>query len=256
MTGGPVAVVGGSGKTGRAVRAALSGRGVASTALGRADWADLPTALRGHPAAYLIAPNMHPDEPAYVAQALAACREAGVARVVHHSVASPYAHEMPHHLGKARAEELVRASGLEWTVLQPGAYLENLPLDGSTVRLAYSPAATFGFAVLDDVAEAAATVLLESGHDGVAYELASFSATVAEVARAAGAELDVLSREEWARTDGRALEPRVRDWLLAMFAYYDAHGLPVGPRPLAALLGRPPTTLAEALASARPPVGN
>lgn len=256
MTGGRVAVVGGSGKTGRAVRAALAVRGVGTTSLGRADWADLPAALGGCHAAYLIAPNMHADEPAYLAQVLAACREAGVERVVHHSVASPYAHEMPHHLGKARAEELVRASGLDWTILQPGVYLENLPLDGSPIRIAYSPAATFGFAVLADVGEAAATVLLGRGHQGVAYELASFSATVADVARAAGADLDVVDVEEWARTEGTTVEPRVREWLLAMFAYYDAHGLPVGPRPLTALLGRPSTTLDTAVAQARPAVGN
>ncbi len=247
MNGGRIAVVGGSGKTGRAVRSALEARGARAVSIGRADWANLPGALRGCDATYVIAPNMHPDEPAYVAQVLAACQDAGVPRVVHHSVALPYAAEMPHHLAKARAEDLVRRSGLAWTVLQPGAYLQNFPLDGSPVRVAYSAGATFGFAHLGDVGEAAATVLLERGHEGVAYELASFPATVAEVARAAGAEVEVVTPEEWARSDGRDLEPRVREWLLAMFAYYDDHGLPIGTRPLATLLGREPTSLPAAV---------
>ena len=242
-----IAVVGGSGKTGQAVSSALESRGAAAVILGRADWADLPAALRGCDAAYVIAPNMHADEPAYVAQVLAACHEADVPRVVHHSVALPYAAEMPHHLAKARAEELVRDSGLRWTVLQPGAYLQNLPLDGSPVRVAYSPEVPFGFAHLRDVGEAAATVLLEPGHDGVAHELASFTASVARVADAVGAGVRVVAPEEWARTDGAGLEPRVRQWLLAMFAYYDAHGLPVSARPMAALLGRSPTSLAAVL---------
>jgi uncharacterized protein YbjT (DUF2867 family) len=243
---GPVALVGGSGKTGRAVRAALEGRGVRAVVLGRADWPALPGALAGCTAAYLIAPNMHPDEPAYVAYVLAAAREAGVGRVVHHSVASPYVPAMPHHVGKARAEDVVRRAGLPWTILQPGAYLQNFPLDGRRITVAYRADAPFGFADLDDVAEAAATVLLEDGHEGATYELASVRATAADVARAVDAELEVVTPQEWARTDGAGLEPRVRDWLVAMFAYYDRHGLPVGTLPLRALLGRAPRTLARA----------
>src|SRR3954452_14727353 len=119
-----IAVIGGHGKTGRAVCAAVPG----AVPLGRADWDDLAAALAGCDAAYLIAPNLHPDEPAYVTAALAALQQAGVARVVYHSVASPYVPEMPHHLGKARAEDVVRRSGLAWTILQPGAYLQNLDL--------------------------------------------------------------------------------------------------------------------------------
>ena len=62
-----VAVVGGNGKTGRAVRAALKHRGVDSVSVGRAEGPALDEAIAGCEATYLIAPNMHPDEPAYVA---------------------------------------------------------------------------------------------------------------------------------------------------------------------------------------------
>ena len=61
-----VGLVGGNGKTGQAVVAALDRRGHASVALGRAEWTDLGGALRGCDAAYLIAPNFHPDEPGYI----------------------------------------------------------------------------------------------------------------------------------------------------------------------------------------------
>lgn len=246
-----VAVVGGSGKTGRAVSAALAHRGASPRPLGRADWADLARAVAGCDAAYVIAPNLHPDEPAYVSEVLEALRDAGVPRVVLHSVASPYAPDMPHHLGKARAEDLVRRSGLAWAVLQPGAYLQNLPLDGSPMTVAYRADAPFGFAHLPDLGEAAARVLLEllaGEHEGATYELASLRATVAEVADAVGAEVQVVSPGEWAATAGAALELRERDWLRAMFQYYDRHGLPVGTLPMAALLGRQPTGLREAVA--------
>jgi uncharacterized protein YbjT (DUF2867 family) len=219
-----IAVLGGHGKTGRAVVAALVGRGVDARPLGRADWPVLAEAVAGSEAAYLIAPNLHPDEPAYVAEALAALADAAVGRVVYHSVASPYAPQMPHHLGKAVSEDLVRRSGLAWTILQPGAYLQNLDLSGP-VEVPYDVDAVFGFADLADVAEAAALVLTEEGHVGATYELASRVATVAQLAAEAG----VTARRTDQRPDG---------WLGAMFAYYDEHGLPVGTRTLDALLGR------------------
>jgi uncharacterized protein YbjT (DUF2867 family) len=147
-----------------------------------------------------------------------------VGRVVYHSVASPKAPDMPHHLGKAVAEDLVRRSGLSWTILQPGAYLQNLDLSGP-VEVPYDVHAVFGFADLADVAEVAALVLTEDGHVGATYELASRTATVAELAAEAG----VTATRTDDRPDG---------WLGAMFAYYDRHGLPVGTRTMAALLGR------------------
>ena len=217
-----VAVVGGNGKTGVAVCQALGAHGAEPVPLGRAAWTDLAGALVGCDAAYLIAPNFHPDEPGYIREALAAVAAAGVARVVYHSVASPYAPEMPHHLGKAVSEDLVRRSGLAWTILQPGAYLQNLDLS-SPVEVPYDIDAVFGFADLNDVAAVAALVLTEPGHVGATYELASRVASVAELAAEAGVEAS--------RTDERP-----DGWLGAMFAYYDAHGLPVGELPLRALL--------------------
>lgn len=219
-----VAVVGGRGKTGRAVVAALTRRGVATVVTGRAEWDDLARHVAGCDAAYVIAPNLHPDEPRYVTAALGALEAAGVERVVYHSVASPYLPAMPHHLGKAVSEDVVRRRVPRWTVLQPGAYLQNLDL---TIDLAvpYDVHAVFGFADLADVAEVAALVLTEDGHDGATYELASRTATVARLAEEAG----VTATRTDERPDG---------WLGQMFAYYDAHGLPVGTFTLAALLGR------------------
>jgi uncharacterized protein YbjT (DUF2867 family) len=220
-----VAVLGGHGKTGRAVCAALADRGVEARPLGRADWPDLASAVAGCEAAYVIAPNLHPDEPAYVAAALAALRSAGVGRVAYHSVASPYAPAMPHHLGKAAGEDLVRRSGLEWTILQPGAYLQNLDLT-SPLDLPYSPDVPFGFLDLADLGRAAAVVLTEPGHEGATYELATRVATVRELADEAGVAVRQVP------------DPGTHPWLSAMFAYYDDHGLPVGTKVLASLLGR------------------
>jgi len=220
-----VAVLGGHGKTGRAVCSALADRGVDARPLGRAEWPDLASAVAGCEAAYVIAPNLHHDEPAYVASALAALGSAGVERVVYHSVASPYAPAMPHHVGKAVSEDLVRRSGLEWTILQPGAYLQNLDLTGP-LELPYSPDVRFGFLDLTDLGRAAAVVLTEPGHEGATYELATRAATVRELADEAGVPVR------------RVDDPGTHPWLSAMFAYYEDHGLPVGTRVLDALVER------------------
>ena len=142
--------------------------------------------------------------------------------MVYHSVASPYAPAMPHHLGTARSEDLVRRSGLDWTILQPGAYLQNLDLS-APLEVPYSPDARFGFLDLIDLRRAAAVVLTEEGHSGATYELATRVATVRELAEAAGVPVT------------RVPDPGTHPWLSAMFAYYDGDGLPVGTRVLHAL---------------------
>ena len=192
--------------------------------------------MAGCDAAYVIAPNMHPDEPAYVASALGRAAGAGVERVVYHSVASPYAPAMPHHVGKAAAEDLVRRSGLGWTILQPGAYLQNLDLTGPVDRL--PPDAPFGFLDLDDLGwrprpcspSPATTARRTSWPRG--------GRRSRTLAAEAGVDVEVVTPMQWAATDAADLDERVRAWLLAMFTYYDAHGLPVGTLPLRTLLGR------------------
>src|SRR5262245_26811935 len=190
--------------------------------------------MAGCAAAYLVAPNFHDDEPAYVAAALAACRAAGVGRVGYHSVASPYAPAMAHHVGKAMSEDLVRRSGLAWTVLQPGVYLQNFDLS-RPVRVPYDVHAPFGFLDLADLGAAAATVLLEDGHAGATYELASRTGSVADLATEAG-----TTAERGPVGDPPGLSVLQLEWLHAMFGYYDEHGLPAGTLPLRALLAEDP----------------
>jgi uncharacterized protein YbjT (DUF2867 family) len=254
-----VAVVGGSGKTGRAITAALESRAASVTCVGRRDWGDLAGVLQGCDAVSLIAPNFHPDEPEYVAEVLAAVEAAGVTRLVYHSVATPYAPAMPHHLGKARSEDLVRRSPTAWTVLQPCAYVQNLVpalrSAGSLVEVPYAVDRPFGLVDLQDVAEVTARVLLDDGHLGATYELGGPAlVTVADVAHAAGTILGrpITARRldpvAWAAGPGSALDDRVCAGLLAMYEYYDRHGFPAGGLILRALLGGSSTPLGETLA--------
>jgi uncharacterized protein YbjT (DUF2867 family) len=261
-----VAVVGASGKTGRALISALEKHGARVTGVGRRQWTGLAGALAGCDAVSVIAPNLHPDEPAYVAEVLTAAEAADVRRVVYHSVTAPYVPAMPHHLGKARAEDLVRRSASAWTILQPCAYVQNLvPMlrSGAPVlEVPYAVDRPFGLVDLADVAEATARVLLEEGHGGATYELGGPTlVTTADVAAAASDVLGAtvaavrVDPDEWATGAGSGLGDREREWLLAMYDYYDRYGLPTGGRVLRALLGGRSTTLRETLARELGPAG-
>ncbi|WP_338748905.1 SDR family oxidoreductase [Janibacter alittae] len=254
-----IAVISGRGKTGTAVVSALADLGVGARALGRAERADPGTDLRGCRAVYLMAPNMAPDEPDLVREVLAAARSAGVTRVVYHSVAAPYAPLMPHHVNKAVAEDLVRRSGTDWTILQPCAYVQNVipGLQGEDpgIDVAYDLDAPFGLVDVADVAQAAATVLTRAEHIGATYELGG--PDLVGMRDVAAIAQEVLSRPvrarrigawAWAAGAGAGLDPREQEWLLAMFAYYDRYGLPARPRTLSGLLGRPPRDVREVLA--------
>jgi uncharacterized protein YbjT (DUF2867 family) len=262
-----VAVTGAAGKTGRAVVAALSRRGVRTRALvhrpeqveagvpGAAetvaaemtDTAALAAALDGADALYLIAPNMYPDEPLLAGCVMDACRQRGVRRVVYHSVIHPYVPAMPHHVGKAEVEAMLQESGLDWTVLQPASYFENALGVWDVVRgegrwpLPYAATAPFTPVALVDVAEVAASALTDPRHRFATYELAGpevlSTADMAEIASAVlGARITVEVDRDAAAAAARP--PRLQ----AMFDYYDAHGICGNGTVLAALLHRPATT--------------
>ena len=203
-------------------------------------WIDLAGALAGCDAAYVIAPNMHPDEAAYTEAVVTAAQRAGVARLVLHSVASPYVPAMPHHVGKAQAEDVVRRSGLAWS--DPAARRLRAELRS---RATTDPAALprRGAVRLRRPRRRGARwppgCCWRRGTRGRPTSWRPSAATVAELAAARwGRPSRWSARGSGRAAEGAGLEPRVRDWLLAMFAYYDRHGLPVGTLPMRVLLDR------------------
>jgi NAD(P)H dehydrogenase (quinone) len=269
-----VLVTGAGGKSGGAVLAALRSRGartiglVRSTAH-RAPAADavvvgdqrdaelLTAALAGVDAVYAIAPNLSSDEIAMAQALVDACRRSGVRRLVLHSVIHPQLRAMPHHADKGRAEEVVIESGLDWTILQPNAYLQNLAAHISSIRAGwYAPpyAVDRGSALVDlsDVAAVAARVLVDDAGIHATFELSGPSSCTPEDVASIAADLlghPVRVR----RTDPSAfvattdLDPARRARLLAMLDHYDRHGSPGDATVLRALLGREPRGPREVL---------
>jgi NAD(P)H dehydrogenase (quinone) len=275
-----ILVTGAAGKTGRAVVAALVARGapvrawlraphraaeliamgVRETVTGSmADPETVARAVKGCEAVYFICPNVSPDEETFGELAIAAAQRAGVMRFVYHSVLHPQIEAMPHHWRKMRVEEKLFASSLDTTILQPTAYMQNLLAGWETIardgvhRTPYPVTAPISLVDLDDLAEVAAQALCDNGHAGATYELVgTLPLSQTEVATILGGALGrpVTAEEEalatWqagARAGG--LGEAECDTLSRMFRYYAAHGLKGHPRVLTALLGRPPTTLAQ-----------
>lgn len=265
--GTDIAVVGATGKTGKAVVAALEGRAtvrqLSRTAPDHSielDTGDgLQAAFAGCTGMYFIAPNLHPDEPAALRRALEAASEAGVDHVLYHSVAWPYSPRMPHHMDKARCEDDLRAfasrHGMRWTILQPCAYAQNFEsiLTGESTDLVvpYSTESKFSFVSLGDVAEIAARILLAAEeHHGATYELGGpETMSVGDVVRliekmtSRSVAVEQLDVEQWMHTFGQSLGVDGSARLGAMFEFYDDRDFLAGGMVTKALLGRDPTPL-------------
>jgi uncharacterized protein YbjT (DUF2867 family) len=216
-------------------------------------------------AIYLIAPNMHPEELRIGEIAFTAARTAGVERIVYHSVLHPQTREMPHHWQKLAVEEKLFESGLGFTVLQPGAYMQNVLSYWGTIisegvyRVPYGEGAALSLVDLEDVAAVAAKMLTTSAHNGAIYELAGPEAlSPAEIAQALSecldrpVEAETISISQWAeQAQASGMEKYPLNALSRMFRYYDHYGLQGNPRVLEWLLERPPTTFRQFVERAR-----
>lgn len=274
-----ILVTGAAGKTGQAVIAALARRGAAVRGLVRrssqadavktlggqdvvvGDMADRSTyrrALAGVEALYHICPNIHPDEISIGWDAIDAAREAGLHQFVYHSVLHPQTEKMPHHWHKLRVEELLFESGLNITILQPAAYMQNVLGSRDSIiaegvyPVPYPVQTKMSLVDVNDVAEAAAVVLTEPGHTGAVYELAGPEALsqieIASLLReACGRPVCAVqqSLEDWrdqARKSGLGLYQI--ETLVKMFEYYALYNFEGNGNVLRWLLGRPAVTFA------------
>ncbi|MEX1248500.1 MAG: NmrA family NAD(P)-binding protein [Anaerolineales bacterium] len=280
-----ILVTGAAGKTGLALLCALKQRGATVRALIRRqeretevleagarqaqlgdllDAGSLSAAFADVGAVYLICPNVHPREFEMARNAITVAKQAGVRRIVYHSVLYPQIEAMPHHWQKLKVEEALIQSGLEFTILQPASYMQNILPYWEAItttgeyRVPYSVDSAFSPVDLGDVAQVAAAALLEYGSAGGIYPLAGpqrmRSATMAaEMAQVLGRDVHAVQQPlaEWienakkAGYSGYAIQA-----LSAMFKYYDQHGFAGNSAVLEMLLGRPATKLNSFLSKA------
>jgi NAD(P)H dehydrogenase (quinone) len=190
---GLVAVTGATGGIGSRVAARLADRGVATRLLvrdparapvvagaqvavvaGFHDRAGLTDALRGATTLMMVSAREAPDRVAQHANVVHAAVAAGVERIVYTSSlgAAPdatFTFARQHHA----TEQLIRESGMSFTFLRDSLYLELVPLFAASDGSIAGPAGDgrIAWVARDDVADVAATVLCERGHEGRTYEL-------------------------------------------------------------------------------------
>ncbi len=198
----PILVVGATGKTGRRVAEGLSARGVpvrlgSRSATPSFDWEDPSTwsaALAGTSAAYV---SFYPDiavpgAPEAIAAFAERALEAGTKRIV---LLSGRGEEEAQ-----RAEEVVRASGADWTIVRCAWFMQNFsesffrdPVLAGEVALP-TDGVPEPFVDVDDIAEVAVAALTDDRHVGQLYELTgprglTFAQAVGEIGRATGREI-------------------------------------------------------------------
>lgn len=117
-----------------------------------------------------------PSQRAHGRDAVDMAVRAGVQRIVHlgaqdADLDSP----VPWAAAPAETDELVRASGLRWTLVQPTAFMQNLAQSAATIKRGFIPQTTgqgvAGWIDTGDIARVAHGVLTGNGHDGAAYVL-------------------------------------------------------------------------------------
>jgi uncharacterized protein YbjT (DUF2867 family) len=194
-----ISVLAGNGKSGRRVAAALRAAGHAVRAASRSaevrfDWQDArtwPAVTNGAGALYLVAPF----DPAPLRPFVDLVQEAGVKRVVLLSGRSREAWNGRFGHGMAAAEDVVRASDLNWTIVGANNFMQNFTED-----LWYEPLLAGRLALptggvpepfvdLDDLAAVVARLLTTDGYAGQRLELSgptalTFAEAVATIAAA------------------------------------------------------------------------
>ncbi|MEZ2333553.1 NAD(P)H-binding protein [Mesorhizobium sp. RCC_202] len=229
ITRKPILILGGTGKTGRRLANRLTTRNIDVRIGSRAgtpsfDWLDRSTwdaALDGAGAVYI---SYYPDIAVPgAAETVEAFAGLAVARGIKRLVLLSGRGETE----AQRAEEMVKASGADWTILRcswfsqnfsEGFLVENI-IEGEVAL----PVGNVGepFVDVDDIADVAEAVLTRPGHIGQLYELTgprllSFAEAVAEIGKAAGRDISYrqISHAEFTSAVATHNLPPEIAWLL------------------------------------------
>ncbi|MER8434515.1 NAD(P)H-binding protein [Mesorhizobium caraganae] len=225
----PILILGGTGKTGRRLAERLTVQGVpvrigSRSGSPRFDW-EVPAtwgpALQGVRAVYIsYYPDIAVPGAAETVDAFARLAVAsGITRLVLLSGRGETEAQ--------RAEEMVKASGADWTILRCAWFSQNFS-EGFLIESLLAgevalPVGTVGepFIDADDIADAAFVALTEPGHVGQLYELTgprllSFADAVAEIAKAAGRDIRYVkvSHDEFTTSVAAHDLPPEFAWLL------------------------------------------
>jgi len=216
--------------------------------------ASLRTALDGVDGVFTLTPAFASDESEMGVNMVQAAQASGVKKLVFQSAIHPSIGAMVNHRAKQPVEEAIFESGLDYTVLQPTMFMQNL--DGivvsaneqGVVAMPYSKRSKLCYVDYRDVAEVIAEALTDDRLSYGTFELCApgmYSptdlASLMSDVMGRSVKAGEISPVEW----GQGL-PRgpFGEGLAKMMDHYDHYGLPGGnDLVLRAVLGHEPRTL-------------
>ncbi len=189
---------------------------------------------------------------------IAAAKQAGVSRIVYTSLLRADTSSMSLAVEHSATERAILASGLPYTLLRNGWYVENYAagVQGALAHGALIGAAGTGriaAAARADYADAAVAVLTGTGHDGKIYELAGDTAftladLAAEISRQTGRDIPYnnLAQADYAAALAGAGVPAAFAEMLAAWDVDTSNGaLFDDGHQLSQLIGHPTISLAD-----------
>ena len=195
-----------------------------------------------------------------------ACRDAGVRHLVLNSAlgAGDYSKSFPS--WHRKVEEKLKASGLEYTILRPNSFMQNiLTYNAPSIRsqgafYAAMGSARISFIDARDLAVVTTKALTMGGHTGKTYELngpegLTYAEVAEKISRATGRKVQYVDIPA-ERLKQSMLDQGMPEWqvtaLLDLQAYYTGGRGGEVDDVLANILGRSPTTMDQFLAEFAP----
>jgi NAD(P)H dehydrogenase (quinone) len=225
----------------------------------RRDGGALPEALAGVDVLLLVSGSEVGRRVAQHTAVIEAAKTAGVQRVAYTSIADADHSTNPLQPEHKATEDVLRASGLPFTIFRNNWYLENytgqVPQYLATGEvLGIDGDARIGTATRADMAAAITAALLDEGTAGATFELSGPPITLAGLAEAVTdatdtkvAYRDVTPEELTAILRGTGLDDGTAGFVVALEESVARGDLDVRGDDIERLLGRPATTLADAL---------
>lgn len=219
------------------------------------DAASLAEATRGVDGVFHIGPAFAADEAAMGVALVEAAQRSGVRKFVFSSVIQPTNIRLANHASKIAVEDALYSSRLEYTILHPANFMQNIGLAWASIRDDGCFAEPFPndtrIARVDyrDVAETAAIALTQ---DRLAFATLELCAgmysrldVVAALSEALGAPVAALQPgfDEWAAHARLPYGEAQLQLLAKVMEHYQAYGLGGNSLALRAALGREPRSL-------------
>ena len=219
----------------------------------------LPAAFEGAKTLFLIS-SISEDTVALQHNAIEAAREAGVTHIVKLSAFGASNHsKAPISLWHYQIEQEIQESGMEWTILRPHHFMQNLLTQTDYIindGVVYSDSGDGKIPFIDarDIAAVATVTLTKPGHYGKKYvitgsEALSYRQATEIISNTIGKPLRFVDESPdaaRARREREGYPPAIIESFLATSAYQRAGGKTVTiTNVVSDLTGRPPRTFSE-----------